>query len=210
MILPDHLIKRDVRTGRIGITPFDEQRLQPASYDLTLSPHFRFYKRSLDPENSTIIIDPKSPRRMTVLKTVEHWFELGPQSFVLASSIEEFKFPNDLAGRCDGKSSLGRMGLAVHITAGFFDPGFEGTATFELFNSNHFPMRLYPGMPIAQMSFHELVAPAAHPYKVKGKYMGQGIEEPGPKESEYFRNFPVDTRGWDDGVASGNSTTGGL
>lgn len=187
MILPDWEIKKRMASR---ITPFNEEHVQPASYDITLDKYFRFYEQP--DASSPVFIDVKSPERRTRQVEVERYFEIGPHCFVLASSIEAFRFPDDLAGRCEGKSSLGRMGLVIHITAGFFDPGFEGTATLELFNANQYPIRLYPGMKIAQMSFYQM---SAHVHKRYGtsksgnKYMGQGVAEPGPRESEYFRNF---------------------
>lgn len=197
MILPDWRIRQLVHSGEIGITPFSLKNVQPASYDLTLDRYFRFYSRtqvmSGDDDFDLInIIDVKSSRRMTKLITADHYFEIGPGDFVLASSCEVFRFPDHLAGRCEGKSSLGRMGLTIHVTAGFFDPGFEGTATLELFNANRYAIRLYPGMKVAQMSFHQMSDRCAAPYGegVGSKYKGQGIAEPGPKESEYYKNFP--------------------
>lgn len=192
MILPDWQIRKLVHNGDIGITPFTLTHVQPASYDITLDRYFRFYKKV---QNSDVvelpIIDVKSPRRMTVQVEANNYFELGPHDFALASSRETFRFPDNIAGRCEGKSSLGRMGLAIHVTAGFFDPGFEGTATLELFNANRYAIRLYPGMKIAQMSFHQMAGQVAAPYGLGtgAKYKGQGIAEPGPRESEYFRNF---------------------
>lgn len=196
MILPDHKIEIAVRNGSIGITPYDRHQIQPASYDLRLDRYFRFYVRPKNKNGKPPIIDVKSPLRMTDQIEVENYFEIGPHDFVLASSIERFKFPFNIAGRCEGKSSLGRMGLTIHVTAGFFDPGFEGTATLELSNVNSMPIRIYPGMKIAQMSFHEMSAPCAVPYgwgELGSKYIRQGDDEPGPKESEYFRNFKIDT-----------------
>lgn len=194
MILPDHLIKDAVLTEHIGITPFSDAQLQPAGYDLTLDRYFRYYtrpvKRFLD---DPLVIDVKSPRRMTEMKEVKEWFELGPHAFVLASSIETIRLPNDVMAYCDGKSSLGRLGLAIHVTAGNIDPGFNGTITLELFNVHDFPIRIYPGMPIAQMRFQRLVSPCERDYSDKGgKYQDQGLSEPGPKESEYFRNFDAE------------------
>lgn len=189
MILPDWMIEKRMANH---ITPWNPLHVQPASYDLTLDKYFRFYERQTGPHNDIEIIDPKSPLRMTRQVEVNEYFELGPHNFVLACSCEAFRFPDDLAGRCEGKSSLGRMGLAIHVTAGFFDPGFEGTATLELFNANNFPIRLYPNMKIAQMSFHQMAGHVRRRYgrSASGnKYMDQGIKEPGPRESEYFRNF---------------------
>lgn len=189
MILPDWMIAEQM--GQHGrITPFDERNIQPASYDMTLDNYFRFYVREDDGPNSVPYIDVKSPKRRTIQHRIEHYFEIGPLSFVLACSRETFRFPDNIAGRCEGKSSLGRLGLSVHVTAGFFDPGFEGTATFELFNTNHLPIRIYPGMKIAQMSFHQMAGHVRKRYGLSGnKYMGQGIAEPGPRESEYWKNF---------------------
>lgn len=201
MILPDHLIKAKVHNGTLGITPFRDRQVQPASYDITLDRYFRFYENINRHHEGCLpdceakhvqVIDAKSPLRMTKQVEVDRYFEIGPHNFVLACSVEAFKFPKDLAGRCEGKSSLGRMGLAIHVTAGFFDPGFEGTATLELFNANTMPIRIYPGMKIAQMSFHQMAGSVLHAYgegETGSKYKGQGVAEPGPRESEYFRNF---------------------
>lgn len=197
MILPDQKIYEAVKSGRIGIDPFDAECIKPASYDMKLDRYFRFYSRLqiTNDETEPNIIDLKSPRRMTKQVEATQFFELGPHEFVLASSIETFRFPPHIAGRCEGKSSLGRVGLTIHVTAGFFDPGFEGTATLELFNANRYPIRMYPGMPVAQMSFHQMDGRSTVPYGMSGgsKYHRQGIEEPGPKESEFWRNFKPDT-----------------
>lgn len=189
MILPDWRIENLAIKG--AITPFDPTRLQPASYDMALDKYFRFYENhTISPRAARAFdmwIDPKSPERRTRQVEATEYFEIGPHAFVLASSVERFKFPHDVQGRCDGKSSLGRMGLMVHVTAGNFDPGFEGTATLELFNANSLPIRLYPGMTIAQMVFQKMDGDSKRSYA--GKYQNQGAIEPGPRESEYYKNF---------------------
>lgn len=186
VFLSDRGIRQCIRSGRIEIDPYDESRVQPASVDLTLDRHFKVYAdRKLSHH-----IDPRKPQMMqeTHVANGDH-FLIYPQVLVLASTVERVRLSHDLIGRLEGKSSLGRLGLTAHITAGFFDPGFEGFATLELFNAAPRPIRLYPGMPICQMSFAQLSSPAERPYgheALRSKYQGQ---ERGPKESQMHLNF---------------------
>lgn len=180
MILPDWRIENLAMAG--AITPFDSARLQPASYDMTLDRHFRLFV--VIPDRG--LIDLKREQHLTAPVQYDY-YDISPGQFILASSVERFKLPHNIQGRCDGKSSLGRLGLMVHVTAGNFDPGFEGTATLELFNANKWTIRLYPGMPIAQMVFQELDGESRRSYR--GKYHKQGDDAPGPRESEYYKNF---------------------
>lgn len=195
-MLVDHQIQRALKRGDLEIDPWNPSALQPALVDLTLDRFFRTY----DAKN-ILPIDPRSPVRRTILREVADgdWFVLPSMSFALASTVERVRIPDNMIGRLEGKSSLARMGLFVHVTAGFFDPGFNGFATLELFNAAPCPMKLYPGMPICQMGFdisaeekdwkagtgyHAWCPPAEHPYF--GKYMNQSQ---GPQESMYYKNF---------------------
>lgn len=188
MILPDHEIFKQRAGGALGIEPFYEAQVQPASYDMLLGDKFRVY----DNWNHRHPIDPKSPERRTTLRKVnkDKSFILRACSFALAFTVEKVRMPSHLVGRVEGKSSLARMGLFVHVTAGFVDPGFEGHITLELFNANDVPIRLYPGMPVCQMSFERLSTPSQKPYghdSLGSKYANQ---EDGPVESMYYKNFP--------------------
>jgi dCTP deaminase len=151
---------------------------------------YRYYPYDTGRADPFDTIDPKSPERRTVLDEIsEEGLVLGPKSFILASTVEKVRMPAELVGRVEGKSSLARMGLFVHVTAGFVDPGFEGHITLELFNGNHFGIKLYPGMPICQMSFERLMSAAEKPYghgAIGSKYNN---DNPGPVESMYYRNF---------------------
>lgn len=197
-MLVDHQIKRAINEGRLIIDPWDSTMLQPASVDMHLDRFFRTYDgRNNEP------IDPRSSDRRTFLTEVKdgNKYVLYPQAFVLASTIERVVIPPNMVGRVEGKSSLGRMGLFVHITAGFMDPGFEGHTTLELFNAAPYPIFLFPGMPICQMGFDYSsgeydrngffigTPDAANPYS--GKYVNQ---QRGPQESMYYKNFYGD--GW--------------
>lgn len=185
MILPDHDIFRQHAGGALGIEPFNKDQIQPASYDLLLGSKFRAYndtdKRNLDPKSAD--------RRTILLQPATHGCVWLPSlGFMLASTVEKIRMPDHLVGRVEGKSSLARMGLFVHVTAGFIDPGFEGHITLELFNANSVGILLYPKMPIAQISFERLCSPAEKPYGHSGlgsKYVGQC----GPVESMYYKNF---------------------
>ena len=180
--LSDRAIKQAVLTGRVIIDPYDPALLQPASYDLRLDNIFKVPCQG--------IIDPRAEVRYTTHTVPEgEPFKLMGLQFCLASTIEFVGFHDDVVGRLEGKSSIGRLGLTAHVTAGFFDPGFNGYATLELFNANANPILLWPGMKICQMSFHRLTSPSERPYGHPGlgsKYQGQ---ERGPHGSQMHRNF---------------------
>ena len=186
MILSDVDIRKAIANGQIGIEPFDEGDVQPSSVDLHADGLFRIFTNHRYP-----IIDVKKPMEdLTSLVEVQDGdpFILHPGEFVLGSTAEYIKLPNDLVARLEGKSSLGRLGLLIHSTAGFIDSGFEGHLTLELSNVATLPITIYPGMKIGQISFMRLTSEAETPYgssKLGSKYMGQR----GPTASRYFENF---------------------
>ena len=186
MILSDRDIRKAVGDGRIGIEPFDESDVQPSSVDLHVDRLFRTFHNHRHP-----YIDVKKPmENLTELVEVpdDEAFILHPGEFVLGSTCEYVRLPDDLVARLEGKSSLGRLGLLIHSTAGYVDPGFEGHLTLELSNVANLPITIYPGMKVGQISFFELTSAADHPYgtsKVGSKYQGQR----GPTPSRYFENF---------------------
>ena len=186
MILSDRDIIEEVKSGRIGIEPFDFVDVQPSSIDLHVDRHFRVFHNARHP-----FIDVKQPME-DLTEPVEvqgdEPFILHPGEFVLGSTLESVKLPDDLVARLEGKSSLGRLGLLIHSTAGFVDAGFEGHLTLELSNVANLPITIYPGMKIGQISFYKMSSPAENPYgsrKVGSKYQGQR----GPTPSRYFENF---------------------
>jgi dCTP deaminase len=186
MILSDRDIKDAVATGRVRIEPFAEAAVQPSSVDLRVDRFFRTFHNARHP-----YIDVK--REMVDLTELvevpeEEAFILHPGEFVLGSTREYVRLPDDLVARLEGKSSLGRLGLLIHSTAGYVDPGFEGHLTLELSNVANLPITIYPGMKIGQISFFTLSSPAETPYGSGGigsKYQGQK----GPTPSRYFENF---------------------
>lgn len=184
MILSDTDIIREISSGRIGIEPYSPKQLQPSSVDLRLARQFRIFANYQDE-----VIDPRQEQDLTrVVDVGERPFVLHPGEFVLASTVERLTLPDNVVGRLEGKSSLGRIGLLIHATAGFFDPGFQGTATLELSNVARLPIRLYPGMAICQISYAYTYSPATRPYGSSGlgsKYQGQD----GPTSSAYHRNW---------------------
>lgn len=186
MILSDVSIRKALAEGRIVIDPLLEGGIQPSSVDLRLDRYFRVFRNDTTP-----FIDPKQPQEdLTELVTVDEdrAFILHPGEFVLASTLERVTLPDDLASRLDGKSSLGRMGLLTHATAGFVDAGWDGHLTLELSNVATLPIALYPGMKIGQISFFQMTTSAEHPYgsgESGSKYQGQQ----GPTPSRYYLNF---------------------
>jgi dCTP deaminase len=186
MILSDVDIRKAIANGQIGIEPFDEADVQPSSVDLHTDGLFRIFSNHRYP-----LIDVKAPMEdLTTLVEVSNGnpFILHPGEFVLGSTSEYIRLPSDLVARLEGKSSLGRLGLLIHSTAGVVDPGFEGHLTLELSNVANLPITIYPGMKIGQISFCQLTSEAEHPYgseKIGSKYHGQR----GPTASRYFENF---------------------
>jgi dCTP deaminase len=186
VILSDVSIRKALAEGRIVIDPLLEGGIQPSSVDLRLDRYFRVFRNDTTP-----FIDPKQPQEdLTELVTVDEdrAFILHPGEFVLASTLERVTLPDDLASRLDGKSSLGRMGLLTHATAGFVDAGWDGHLTLELSNVATLPIALYPGMKIGQISFFQMTTSAEHPYgsgESGSKYQGHQ----GPTPSRYYLNF---------------------
>ena len=186
MVLSDRTIRRLVDEGRIGIDPYDEALLQPSSVDVRVDRFFRVFHNARYP-----FIDVKEPQEeLTELVEIDddRPFILHPGEFVLGSTLERVQLPDDLVARLEGKSSLGRLGLLIHSTAGFVDPGWDGHVTLELSNVANLPITIYPGMKIGQLSFVQLTEAAEHPYGSEGigsKYQGQR----GPTPSRYWQNF---------------------
>ena len=186
MILSDRDIRQAIAAGEIGIEPFDPRDVQPSSVDLHVDRFFRTFHNARHP-----YIDVKKPMEdLTELVEVagDEAFILHPGEFVLGSTSEYVKLPDDLVARLEGKSSLGRLGLLIHSTAGYVDPGFQGHLTLELSNVANLPITIYPGMKIGQISFFQLTSAAEHPYgagPLRSKYQGQR----GPTPSRYFENF---------------------
>jgi len=173
-VLSDGTISRLVGEGRIRIDPWDEGLVQPASVDLRLGDSFRVFHNF-----RTSAIDLRDPpTNLTEQVTVQDGepFIIHPGEFCLGRTLEYVELPDDIVARIEGKSSLGRLGLIVHATAGFCDPGWRGTLTLELNNLTRVPIKLYPGLPIAQLSFMTLDAPALRPYghaELGSHYQGQ-------------------------------------
>jgi dCTP deaminase len=186
MVLSDRTIRRLLDEGRIGIEPYEEELLQPSSVDVRVDRLFRVFRNSRYP-----FIDVKQEmEELTELVEVdpEEAFILHPGEFVLGSTLERITLPDDLVARLEGKSSLGRLGLLIHSTAGFIDPGWDGHVTLELSNVANLPITIYYGMKIGQLSFVQLSEPAEHPYGtgvLGSKYQGQI----GPTPSRYWKNF---------------------
>lgn len=186
MILSDHTIKEELAAGRVRIEPLDESCIQPSSVDLHIDRYFRVFR------NHTMgYIDVKQNlEELTELVEIgeDDVFMLHPGEFVLGTTLERVVLPNDLVARLEGKSSLGRLGLLIHSTAGFVDAGWDGQLTLELSNVANLPITLYPGMKIGQISFIRMTTEADHPYgsgEVGSKYQGQV----GPIPSRYWENF---------------------
>jgi dCTP deaminase len=186
VILSDRSIREELAAGRIVIEPLDERCVQPSSVDLHLDRYFRVFLN-----HTQRVIDVKDDQEnLTQLVEVDadDAFILHPGEFVLGSTAERVKLPDDLVARLEGKSSLGRLGLLIHSTAGFVDAGWDGHLTLELSNVANLPITLYPGMKIGQISFLRMTTPADQPYGSKAvgsKYQGQR----GPTPSRYFENF---------------------
>jgi len=186
MVLSDATIARLLEEGRLEIDPYDDALLQPSSVDVRVDRLFRVFHNNRYP-----FIDVKVEQaELTELVEIddEHPFILHPGEFVLGSTLERVRLPDDLVARLEGKSSLGRLGLLIHSTAGFIDPGWDGHVTLELSNVANLPITIYPEMKIGQLSFVQMAEPTDHPYGSSGlgsKYQGQR----GPTPSRYWRNF---------------------
>jgi dCTP deaminase len=186
VVLSDRTIKRLLAEDRIGIEPYDEALLQPSSVDVRVDRFFRVFHNARYP-----FIDVKQPQEdLTEAVEIgdEQPFILHPGEFVLGSTLERVRLPDDLVARLEGKSSLGRLGLLIHSTAGFIDPGWDGHVTLELSNVANLPITIYFGMKIGQISFMQLSEPAETPYgsgELGSKYQGQK----GPTPSRYWQNL---------------------
>jgi len=187
VVLSDRDIRAAIVSGRIVIDPFDPTCVQPASVDIRLDRFFRVFRSSkhayidlakpLDDITELVEVNERDP------------FILHPGEFVLGSTRERLKLANDLVSRVEGKSSLGRLGLLIHSTAGFVDPAWDGHITLELSNVNTLPITLYPGMRVGQLSFFPLTSPAERPYgspELGSSYQGQT----GPTPSRYKLDLP--------------------
>lgn len=186
MLLSDRDITAELTSGRIALDPYDPSMIQPSSIDVRLDRFFRLFDNHKYP-----FIDPAEdqPELTRLIETKpDEAFILHPGEFVLGSTYESVTLPDDVAARLEGKSSLGRLGLLTHSTAGFIDPGFEGHVTLELSNVATLPIKLWPGMKIGQMCFFRLSSPAENPYgsaAYSSRYQGQR----GPTASRSFQNF---------------------
>ncbi|WP_459713672.1 dCTP deaminase [Actinophytocola sp. KF-1] len=192
MLLSDGDLRKELASGRLGLDPLDEAMIQPSSIDVRLDRFFRVFNNT-----KYTHIDPRQQQDdlTALVETVDDEpFVLHPGEFVLGSTFESVNLPDDLAGRLEGKSSLGRLGLLTHSTAGFIDPGFTGHITLELSNVANLPITLWPGMKIGQLCLFRLTSPAENPYgsTIAGsRYQGQR----GPTPSRAYLNFHrVDTR----------------
>ena len=186
MLLSDRDIASEINSGRVKVEPYDSKMIQPSSVDVRLDRFFRVFENHkyevIDPSKE----QPELTREIEVCND-EH-FILHPGEFVLASTYEAITLPDDIAGRLEGKSSLGRLGLLTHSTAGFIDPGFSGHITLELSNVANLPVKLFPGMKIGQLCLIKLSSAAEHPYgsAIYGsRYQGQR----GPTPSRSWLNF---------------------
>jgi dCTP deaminase len=186
VVLSDRTIRAEIEGGRIVIEPFDEDLVQPSSVDVRVDRRFRVFHNARYP-----YIDVRQPME-GLTELVEppdgEPFILHPGEFALGSTSERVALPDDLVARLEGKSSLGRLGLLIHSTAGFVDAGWDGHLTLELSNVANLPITIYPGMKIGQISFLRMTSAAEHPYgtgALGSKYRGQR----GPTPSRYFENF---------------------
>jgi dCTP deaminase len=186
VLLSDRDLKAEINNGRVNLEPYDPKMVQPSSIDVRLDRFFRTFEN-----HKYAHIDPAEdqPDLTRLVETpANEPFILHPGEFVLGSTYEVVSLPDDLAGRLEGKSSLGRLGLLTHSTAGFIDPGFSGHITLELSNVATLPIKLWPGMKIGQLCLFRLSSPAEHPYgsAIYGsKYQGQR----GPTASKAHLNF---------------------
>jgi dCTP deaminase len=185
MILSDVSIFEALDQGEIEVDPLEKENVQPSSIDIRIDNLFRVFRN-----DSTPFIDPKLPQEdLTELVEVKEdgAFILHPGEFVLGSTLERLAIGRTLVGLLEGKSSLGRLGLLIHSTAGFINPGWDGHITLELSNVANLPIAIYPGMKIGQVSFMQLTKPASNEYGagIGSKYKGQR----GPTPSKYYMNF---------------------
>ncbi len=188
MLLSDRDIKTQIDAGRIALEPYESEMIQPSSVDVRLDRFFRVFENHRYPH-----IDPaeeQSELTREVEPSGDDPFILHPGEFVLGSSYEIVTLPDDIAARLEGKSSLGRLGLLTHSTAGFIDPGFSGHVTLELSNVATMPIKLWPGMKIGQLCFFQLSSASEYPYgsaKYGSRYQGQRGPTPSRSNVNFYR-----------------------
>jgi len=186
VLLSDRDIRAQIDAGRVRLDPYDASMIQPSSIDIRMDRYFRLFDNHKYP-----FIDPAADQEdLTRLVEADPGepFVLHPGEFVLGSTYEQVTLPDDVAARVEGKSSLGRLGLLTHATAGFVDPGFSGHVTLELSNVATLPIKLWPGMKIGQLCFFQLSSPAENPYG-SAKYGSHYQNQRGPTASRSFSNF---------------------
>ncbi|WP_372697231.1 dCTP deaminase [Arthrobacter sp. JSM 101049] len=186
MLISDRDIRTELDSGRIGLDPYDPQMIQPASVDVRLDRFFRLFDNHKYAHIDPSLEQPELTRLVEV--EAEEPFILHPGEFVLGSTYEQVTLPDDVAARLEGKSSLGRLGLLTHSTAGFIDPGFSGHVTLELSNMATLPIKLWPGSKIGQLCFFKLSSSAEHPYG-DGTYGNRYQGQRGPTASRSHLNF---------------------
>lgn len=186
VLLSDKDIRAEIDAGRVRIDPYDPSMVQPSSIDVRLDRYFRVFENHRYPHIDPAVEQPDLTR--TVEPEGDEAFILHPGEFVLASTYEVISLPDDLASRLEGKSSLGRLGLVTHSTAGFIDPGFSGHVTLELSNLATLPIKLWPGMKIGQLCLFKLSSSAEFPYGSE-RYESRYQDQRGPTASRSFQNF---------------------
>jgi len=186
MLLSARDIAAEIKAGRVQVEPFDPKMIQPSSVDVRLDRFFRVFENHKYEVIDPSIEQPDLTREVAV--SPDDFFILHPGEFVLASTYEVITLPEDIAGRLEGKSSLGRLGLLTHSTAGFIDPGFSGHITLELSNVANLPVKLYPGMKIGQLCLIKLSSAAEHPYG-SAVYGSRDQGQRGPTPSKSWLNF---------------------
>jgi len=186
VLLSDRDITRQLDEGRIRLEPWTPEMLQPSSVDVRLDRVFRVFENHKYPHIDPAEDQPELTRE--VIPEGDEPFILHPGEFALGSTYEVVGLPDDLAARVEGKSSLGRLGLLTHATAGFIDPGFVGHVTLELANVATLPIKLWPGMKIGQLCFFRLTTPTEHPYGSQA-YGSRYQDQRGPTPSRSFQNF---------------------
>jgi len=185
MILSDKDIKAQIKKGALKIEPLSLKDIQPASVDIHLDSRFIIFKNY---QHALIDVKEKTDNGELVTVEKDGYFIIHPHEFVLGNSVERFTIPSTMVGRLEGRSSIGRLGVIVHATAGFFDPGFSGNATLEMFNISNIAVKLYVNMRIGQMSFEMLSSPADIPYgTVKGR--NKYKEQSDPLASMIWQDF---------------------
>jgi dCTP deaminase len=192
LVLSDRTIREEIKRGRIVIDPLGDGCIQPSSIDLHLAPLFRVFRVGILPRPYLDVAQPMEGFTELVEVAKDEPFIIQPGEFVLAATLETITLPDDIVARVDGKSSLGRLGLLIHATAGFVDPGWTGRLTLELSNVAKMPIAVRPGMRICQISFLRLSTPAERLYgspELGSKYQGQTE----PTASRAYQDFPIRT-----------------